>query len=132
MAKYKPGDKYKRKSTEVSGMVDYPDMYAVLYKNTDSNGNEVTLRGDDGKTNPNIVARAFLSESKAKSIPADKWTEINIPFEYLEEIDEARLKNRGYNFAIVFTSSFAGGEFSGAVGSTFTIDEVRLICNEDE
>lgn len=132
MAKYKPGDKYKRKSTEVSGMVDYPDMYAVLYKNTDSNGNEVTLRGDDGKTNPNIVARAFLSESKAKSISADKWTEINIPFEYLEEIDEARLMNRGYNFAIVFTSSFAGGEFSGAVGSTFTIDEVRLICNEDE
>ena len=132
MAKYKPGDKYKRKSTEVSGMVDYPDMYAVLYKNTDADGNSVTLRGDDGKTNPNIVARAFVSETEAKKISADKWTEVNIPFEYLEKIDEDRLKNRGYNFAIVFTSSFAGGEFSGAVGSTFTIDEVRLICNEDE
>ena len=132
MAKYKPGDKYKRKSTEVSGMVDYPDMYAVLYKNTDADGNSVTLRGDDGKTNPNIVARAFLSETEAKKISADKWTEINIPFEYLEEIDETRLENRGYSFAMVFTSSFAGGECSGAVGSTFTIDEVRLICNEDE
>ena len=136
MAKYQPGEKYKRlenkKAVDVPDMVDYPDMYAVLYKNTDSKGNPVTLRGDDGKTNPNIVARAFLSESEAKSISAYEWTEINIPFEYLEEIDEARLENRGYSFAIVFTSSFAGGEFSGAVGSTFTIDEVRLICNEDE
>lgn len=136
MAKYQPGEKYKRlvnkKLVEVPGMVDYPDVYAVLYKNTDAQGKTVTLRGDDGKTNPNIVARAFLSESQAKSISADKWTEINIPFEVLEEIVEDRLESRGYNFAIVFTSSFAGGEFSGAVGSTLTIDEVRLICNEDE
>lgn len=136
MAKYQPGDKYKRlenkKTVDVPGLVDYPDMYAVLYKNTDSKGNSVTLRGDDGKTNPNIVARAFLSKSEAQSLSADKWTEINIPFEVLEEIDESRLENRGYSFALVFTSSFAGAEFSGAVDSKFTIDEVRLICNEDE
>lgn len=136
MAKYQPGEKYKKlenkKAVDVPDMVDYPDMYAVLYKNTDANGKTVTLRGDDGKTNPNIVARAFLSKKDAQSLSADKWTEINIPFEVLEKIDETRLENRGYNFAIVFTSSFAGGEFSGAVGSTFTIDEVRLICNEDE
>lgn len=104
----------------------------IKIRTTSEDGNSVTLRGDDGKTNPNIVARAFLSETEAKKISADKWTEINIPFEYLEEIDETRLENRGYSFAMVFTSSFAGGEFSGAVGSTFTIDEVRLICNEDE
>ncbi len=136
MAKYKAGDKYKKlenkKLVDCPDMVDYPDMYAVLYKNTDSKGNTVTLRGDDGKTNPNIVARAFLSKSEAKKLSADKWTEINIPFEWLEECDEDRLANRGYNFAIVFTSSYDGGNFSGAEGSIFTIDEVRLICNEDE
>lgn len=136
MAKYTPGEKYKRlenkKLVDMPGMVDYPDVYAVLYKNTDAQGKTVTLRGDDGKTNPNIVARAFLSESDAKNISSNDWTELNIPFEVLEDIDEARLESRGYNLAIVFTSSFAGGEFSGAVGSTFTVDEVRIICNEDE
>lgn len=136
MAKYKPGEKYRRLENktlvDVPGMVDYPDMYAVLYKNTDSKGNPVVLHGDDAKTNPNIVARAFMTKEVAQSISADKWTEINMPFEMLEEIDEERLANRGYNFAVVFTSSFEGAEFSGAEGSTFTVDEVRLICNEDE
>lgn len=136
VAKYTPGDKYKRlenkKLVDVPDMVDYPDMYAVLYKNSDANGNTVVLHGDDAKTNPNIVARAFMTKEMAQSIPSDKWMDINIPFEVLEEIDEDRLANRGYSFALVFTSSFEGAEFSGAVGSTFTVDEVRLICNEDE
>ncbi len=136
VAKYKAGEKYRRlvnkKLVDVPDMVDYPDLYAVFYKNTDANGKTVVLHGDDAKTNPNIVARAFISKEEAQRIPADKWTEINIPFEMLEEIDEDRLANRGYSFAVVFTSSFEGAEFSGAVGSTFTVDEVRLICNEDE
>ena len=136
MAKYTPGEKYKRlenkKLVDVPGMVDYPDVYAVLYKNTDANGNTVVLHGDDAKTNPNIVARAFMTKETALSIPSDSWMEINIPFELLEDIDEDRLANRGYSFAVVFTSSFEGAEFSGAVGSTFTVDEVRIICNEDE
>lgn len=106
--------------------VDQADIYAVFYRNHDSNGNPVMLYGDDVLTNSNIVAIARLDEVK----PAEEWTMFDIDFNYTDDIDENELKNRGYNLAVVFTSSREGASFCGAIGSTLYIDEVEVVCEK--
>lgn len=132
MAKYKAGSVYKDKSGKVIDKQDKPDFYAVLYRNTDSNGQPVLLHGDDGKTNPNIVAYAFMSDEDIAKLSDDEWKEITIPFTYTKDVSEDLLADFGYNIAVVFSSSVDGGEFSGAVGSTFSIDELKLVLDDKE
>lgn len=127
--KYTPGETYQdRDGNAVSGRVDTGNIYSVLYRNTDSNGDAVVLHGDDVLTNANIVAIARISEVKN----TDEWTNFEIDFNYTESIDEALLENYGYNLAIVFSSSAEGATFAGAVGSTLCIDKVRIICEQTE
>ncbi|MCD8317717.1 MAG: PCMD domain-containing protein [Paraprevotella sp.] len=127
--KYKAGDRFQnQKGTIQEGRVDQPDIYAVLYKNTDENGNSVLLKGDDVLTNPNIVALARIQNPVHDF---DTWTYFNLPFEYYSPIDENRMKSYGYNLAVVFTSSIEGASFCGAEGSTLLVDEVKVICNDE-
>lgn len=103
---------------------DKGDIYAVLYRNHDANGNAFMLHGDDVKTSPQIVAMAQVPEVT----DTDAWTQFTVNFEYSEELDRELLANRGYNLAVVFTSSIEGASFRGAIGSTLYIDEVKVIC----
>lgn len=132
MAKYKAGDVYKDKNGKVVDKKDKPDFYAVLYRNTDSNGQPVLLHGDDGKTNPNIVAYAFISDDDIAKLSEDEWKEVSIPFTYTKEVSDDLLAEFGYNIAVVFSSSVEGGVFSGAVGSTFSVDELKLVFDDKE
>ena len=124
---YTPGsmlmDKY---GNEIPGKTDQGDIYAVFYRNHDSAGKPVMLYGDDVLTNSNIVAIARLGEVKA----TDGWTSFDINFEYTGEVDPAELANRGYNLAVVFSSSIDGAAFCGAIGSTLIVDEVEVVCEE--
>lgn len=113
---------------EIPGSYDKGDIYAVLYRNTDSDGNDFVLHGDDVKTSPQIVAIAQVPDVDN----TEDWTEFTVDFEYSEEIDPELLANRGYNLAVVFTSSIEGASFIGAIGSTLYIDEVKVICEESE
>lgn len=113
---------------EIPGSYDKGDIYAVLYRNTDSDGNSFVLHGDDVKTSPQIVAIAQVPDVDN----TEDWTEFTVDFEYSEEIDPDLLANRGYNLAVVFTSSIEGAYFKGAIGSTLYIDEVKVICEESE
>lgn len=133
--KFKPGETFQnRKGTPQPGRVDEPDLYAVLYKNTDERGLPVTLKGDDVLTHPNIVALARVTDrthvEDGKDFKAAPWTYFDIPFEYQQEIEAHRMENNGYNLAVVFTSSVDGAKFEGAVGSTLLVDEVKVICEE--
>lgn len=125
--KYSPGsqlmDKY---GNEIAGKTDQGDIYAVFYRNHDSNGKSVMLYGDDVLTNTNIVAIARLDEVKA----TDEWTSFDVNFEYSGEVDPDELANRGYNLAVVFSSSIDGASFCGAIGSTLIVDEVEVVCEE--
>lgn len=103
---------------------DKGDIYAVLYRNHDANGNAFMLHGDDVKTSHQIVAMAQVPEVT----DTDAWTQFTVNFEYSEELDRELLANRGYNLAVVFTSSIEGASFRGAIGSTLYIDEVKVIC----
>ena len=128
--KFKPGKDFQNRAGVIQeGRIDDPDLYAVLYENTDENGQTFTLQGDNVLTHPNIVALARVTD---RVHDFDNWTHFDIPFEYYQEIEEERLKTYGYSLAVVFTSSIEGASFCGAVGSTLLVDEVKVICEEDE
>lgn len=127
--KYKPGETYQdKKGKPVEGKTDTGDIYAVLYRNTDDQGNAVVLYGDNVLTSPQIVAIARIDKVEN----TDNWTEFDLDFNYLTDIDQTLLDNYGYNMAVVFTSSIGGADFEGAIGSTMMIDKVRIICETTE
>lgn len=127
--KYTPGEKFQNKDESiVEGKVDKASVYAILYRNHDEDGNPVVLNGDNVQTSPLIVAKAIA----ANIVPTDKWTQFTVDFSYLEDFDLDLLENRGYNLAVVFSSSADGAFFQGAIGSTLCIDNVKIICETVE
>ena len=112
----------------IAGRTDSAAVYAVFYRNHDAAGNEVVLYGDNVLSSPQLVAVANLGYVA----PTNVWTAWDVKFVYREEIDEDLLANRGYSLAIVFSSSAAGGDFIGAIGSRLCVDKVRLICTHEE
>ena len=112
----------------MTGRIDTADVYAVFYRNHDAQGNEMVLFGDNILSSDLIVAVAELEYVT----PTNQWTPWDVKFVYREEVDEELLANRGYSLAIVFSSSSAGGDFIGAIGSRLCIDKVRLICSREE
>ncbi len=127
--RFQPGPEYKNKAQQViENYTDSADVYAVLYRNHDEAGHPVVLYGDNVLTSPLIVSKARVNYLK----PTDEWTFFEENFVQLGEIDEELLNNRGYNLAVVFSSSINGASFEGAIGSTLYIDKVRVICTHDE
>ena len=127
--KYTPGEKFQNKDESiVDGKVDEASVYAILYRNHDEDGNPVVLNGDNVQTSPLIVAKAIA----ANIVPTDKWTQFTVDFSYLKDFDLDLLENRGYNLAVVFSSSADGAFFQGAIGSTLCIDNVKIICETVE
>lgn len=127
--KYSPGTTYQDvDGNAVAGKTDTGNIYAVLYRNTDSNGDAVVLNGNDVLTSSQIVATAVIPKVENVS----EWTKFDIPFTYIEDFDQTVLDNYGYNFTIVFSSSTEGDKFEGAVGSTLYIDKVRIVCETTE
>ena len=127
--RFQPGPEYKNKAQQViENYTDSADVYAVLYRNHDEAGHPVVLYGDNVLTSPLIVSKARVNYLK----PTNEWTFFEENFVQLGEIDEELLNNRGYNLAVVFSSSINGANFEGAIGSTLYIDKVRVICTHDE
>lgn len=128
--KYKAGEKVTDKNgKEIAGKVDKGQIYSVLYKNKDAQGNDVVLNGADVLTNENIVAIADAGEITDVA----EWTKFEVAFDYKENvIDEEILKAGGYSLTVVFTSSVEGASFIGAVGSTLYVDKVELVCEGEE
>lgn len=129
--KYTPGEKFQDKDGKPVDRVDQGDIYAVLYRNHDAQGNAFVLDGDNVKTNENIVAIAEVG--KINNTP--EWTKFEIPFVYKDGFDITdkeflkQLRNlSGYSLVIVCTSSIDGAKFEGAVGSTLCVDEFDLEC----
>ena len=112
----------------MAGRVDEGSIYAVFYRNHDSQGNVVMLDGNDVLTSSQIVAIAQV-QSVTKT---NGWTYFEIPFNYSEGIDNTLLTNRGYNLTVVFSSSVNGATFEGAVNSELLVDKVRVICATEE
>lgn len=125
--KYHPGEKFIDKyKNEYPKRTDIGDIYAVLYRNHDDQGNAFVLHGDDVKTSRYIVAMAQVPEIKT----TDDWTYFEVDFEYTADIDPETLASQGYSLAVVCTSSIEGANFSGAIGSTLYVDEIEVIWDQ--
>ena len=121
--KYSPGETFTDKDfNEVKDRTDEPSIYSVLYVNHDAQGNEIMLHGDDVLSSPYIVSKAQV----ASVPPTCEWTPFEMTFEGTTPIDADLLAKRGYNLALVFSSSKTGDTFEGAVGSTLYIDKVEI------
>lgn len=123
---YTPGTEFKDRNGNILDRTDAPDIYAVMYENTDASGKPVELCGSDVLTHPNIVALARIQNPVA----TQTWTKFNLPFEYRKDIDPNTLNKLGYNLSVVFSSSIDGATFMGAVGSTLIVDDVKIVCEE--
>lgn len=121
--KYAPGEIFTDKDfKEVDNRTDEASIYAVLYVNHDAEGNEVMLHGDDVLSSPYIVRKAQVDTLP----PSSEWQPFEMTFQGSTPIDADLLANRGYNLAMVFSSSKSGDTFEGAVGSTLCIDKVEM------
>ncbi len=121
--KYSPGETFTDKDfNEVKDRTDEPSIYSVLYVNHDAQGNEIMLHGDDVLSSPYIVSKAQVPSVP----PASEWRPFEMTFEGTTPIDADLLAKRGYNLALVFSSSKTGDTFEGAVGSTLYIDKVEI------
>lgn len=123
--KYQPGSNCTDKNMQEVDMEDIATIYAVLYDNHDSQGNQVVLYGDNVQTSSQVVGLAVLPDIHCTT----EWTHFNIPFEYHKSIDSDKLKSGGYSLTVVASSSSYGAKFLGAVGSTLWIDKMAITCN---
>lgn len=127
--KYTPGDVFTDKNMkQVEGRVDEPNIYAVFYRNQDAEGNSVVLHGDDIMTSPLIVSKAQVAALPATT----EWTTFEMTFVSIIPIDKTVLDSRGYNLALVFSSSKTGDTFEGAVGSTLYVDKVEITFKSEK
>lgn len=125
--KFSPGEVFTDKdSNPVEGRIDEPSIYSVLYLNHDEQGNEIMLHGDDVLSSPYIVRKAQV----ASLPPTGEWQRFEMTFEGSVPIDAVLLASRGYNLAMVFSSSKTGDTFEGAVGSTLHVDKVEITFKE--
>ena len=124
--KFKSGEQMTDgEGNEISGKDNF-NIYAMLYENTDENGNQVVLDG----TNSNDSSYLVLYGKIEGQGEADEWTPFSFDMKAMngKELDPEKLANFGYNFSIVFSSSLKGDIFTGAVGSTLMIDDVEVEC----
>ena len=126
--KYKAGDTFVDKNYATIDRRDIGDIYSVLYRNHDKDGNAIVLFGDNVLTSENIIAVARVKDLHE----TDEWTYFEVEYEYSEDIDYNLLTNYGYNLTGVFSSSKDGAIFEGAIGSTLCVDKVRVICKTRE
>lgn len=126
--KYRPGAEFRNEENQVvPNRIDEASIYSVLYRNVDEEGKPVVLDGGNVLTSKYIVSKA-----EVKSLPpTDEWTPFEMFFEDVSPIDHTLLKNRGYNLALVFSSSKEGAKFCGAIGSTLYIDKVAISLEKE-
>jgi hypothetical protein len=127
--KYTPGAEYRNGENKVvPGKTDEADIYAVLYRNKDKDGNAVVLDGGNVLTSEYVVSKA-----RVKSLPpTDTWQPFEMFFEEIKPIDDELLGQFGYNLALVFSSSKDGALFCGAIGSTLYIDKVEISLEKND
>ena len=128
--KYSAGENFQDEDGNYeTGTTDQADIYALIYKNTDDDGNSFMLYGDEVKTSSQIVA---IADGRGYIPETDEWTEFSFEFDYWQEFDYDIMEERGYSLTVVFSSSAGGDYYRGAIGSQLMVDKVRLICESEE
>ncbi|MBQ0164730.1 MAG: PCMD domain-containing protein [Bacteroidales bacterium] len=140
--RYEPGLTFEnREGQPQPGIVDEPDFYAVVYRNTTPQGQPVVIDGNDVLNSPAIVAIARLPHlynpdgtDRLTGQPihgvSGKWQKFTLTLDYREPLDPEVLRKNGYSLVISFASSWQGAYFKGAIGSKLWVDNVELTSSE--
>lgn len=126
---YTPGNDFQDENGNIVDETDSCDVYAILYKNTDDNGNSIHLDGNTVSSSEYIVGRTKLDSSLMAGTDG-QWVYFIADFDYdsySEELVSELIDNYGYNIAVVASSSNRGAYFQGAIGSTLKIDELEIV-----
>lgn len=124
--KFTPGAVLQDRDGKPMDGVDRPDIYCVVYRNTDEHGNMVRLDGADVLTNPYIVGIAHLDPETLDM--TGTWQYFDLPVVYTADISRDDVVNELYSTTVCFSSSVKGDLFEGAIGSTLWVDNVTLEC----
>lgn len=130
--KWQPGEKFQNQKQQAAQGPDadgrdLPNVYAVIYRNTDEKGQPVVLDGTNVQTHPNVVALATVENFTVTGAEkTSQWAAFDVPFRYTRNIVPEVLAQRGYSLALVFASSKNGAQFEGAIGSTLIIDDCSI------
>ena len=122
---YKAGEKVihgQDKQVELPSE-DRASVSAVFYEVTDDAS---YLNGQTLQTDPRIVAKGYVE--LAPTTPAGEWQSYRL---HLQPVDDARyaavdMAKKKYRLALVFSSSFRGAEYIGAVGSELRLQQVTI------
>ena len=127
--KYQPGAEYRdAENNIVPNKTDEADAYAVLYRNIDEEGNPVVLDGGNVLNSKYVVSKARVESLP----PTNDWKPFEMVFKDVAPINPDILSYRGYNLALVFSSSKEGANFCGAIGSTLYIDKVVISLEKEK
>ena len=102
---------------------DRASVSAVFYEVTEDDS---YLNGKTLQTDARIVAKGYVE--LAPTTPVGEWQSYRL---YLKPVDEARyaavdMAKKKYRLALVFSSSFRGAEYIGAVGSELRLQQVTI------
>lgn len=125
--KYTPGPQMTNANSEPIDGTDRPAIYCIVYKNHDADGNPIVIYGDDVDSSPQIVARADVKDWQFNTT---EWVPFSLEFTWFEDFSEEIMKQKGYNFTIVSSSSQGGATYTGALGSVLLIDKYRLYLDK--
>lgn len=132
--KYTPGESYcepdeKGELVPVPGKTDCFNLYAVMFETME--GHE-WLDGANvlAADNPQIISTAEIPDRGA----TEEWKEFSVPFIYRpgKIIDPVKLEEGRYSIAVVMSSSQDGDYFRGAIGSTLMVDELSVVCQDEQ
>ena len=133
--KYKAGAEYRDSNNRIIDKQDYPEIFCVVYRNTDAEGNPFTLSVEHLYDALNSEEMSVLQElqvvGRAKmphpfALSATEFTTITLPVYYMPEVSETDFASGKYNVAIGAMSSYRAMLREGAVNSCLTVDRMVL------
>ncbi|MDR3142057.1 MAG: PCMD domain-containing protein [Tannerellaceae bacterium] len=120
------GDYIDSKGNTRPGVKDSCAIYSVFYR---ADSASMMLDGTNILTHPNIVSVAMLPSGMRAVSPGTDFAAFDIPFEKRSNHVIDFEKNK-YKLMIVFSSSFYGDRYEGAIGSRLVVDDVEVVIEE--
>lgn len=133
--KYKSGPEYRDAGNKLVDQQDHPEIFCVVYRNTDEQGNPYTLSADrlyDALNTPEesvlqelqVVGRAKMQHPTTLS--ETDFTPIPLSMHYPQNVTEEEFASGQYSVVVGAMSSYRSMLMEGAEGSCLTIDKIVL------
>lgn len=115
----------------IPGKKDFASISAIFFESTDEEPmlDAYITTPENNWSHKNMVAVARVAEIG----DTEEWTRISIPFDYKrfsKQIDPAKLEAGVYKISIIMSSSTDGGNFRGAPGSIFLVDDMQIVNHD--